>query len=132
MDYWSEEKKDYIKSLTKKKVLFAGIPNCNKINLKINRDNYDLILARSKTENFYIALNTMDYLNSQSVCVPKQLLDLMKKVKIGKALQNSLSHILCFESKCKEKTSNIVYLPSNDELVERFFSEPDSYFNRKD
>lgn len=132
MTYWSEEKKDYIKCLTKKKVLFAGIPDCNKISLKINRDNYDLILARSKEKNYYIALNMADYINAQSVSVSRQLLELMMKVKMGKESQDKLNCILYFKSQFKEKASNIVYLPPNDDLVEQFICNSDYYFSKRD
>lgn len=132
MNYWSEEKKEYIRSLTKKKVLFAGITDGNKINLKIDRDNYDLIFAVSKKENFYIALDISDYLEAKTVNVSKKLLDMIKNIKFRKMPSNSLTEILRFPSMYKKRKSYMVYIPPNDRLVEQFFSNTRRYFDMED
>lgn len=130
MKYWSDEMKDYIKSLTTKKIFFANIPTCHTIRLKMERNNYDIILARSKTENFYIALNANDYRNAMTTQVPKELLDLMKKAKLGKDVKKNLNRILCFTRSGKE--GNIIYIPPNNDFVEQFFKDTEKYLNRKD
>lgn len=130
MKYWSDEMKDYIKSLTAKKILFANIPHCHIIKLEIERNNYDIILAKSKTENFYIALNANNYTNVKTTKVPKELLDLMKKVKLKKDVEKNLNEIICFAH--PRKSSNVVYIPPNNDLIEQFFKETEEYFDRKD
>lgn len=95
----------------------------------MERNNYDIILARSKTDNFYIALNANDYKNAKSTSVPKELLDLMIKAKLGKDVKKKINRILCFTRSGKE--SNVVYIPSNNDLVELFFKKSDDYFAEK-
>lgn len=130
MKYWSDEMKDYIKSLTTKKIFFANIPTCHIISLKIKRNNYDIILARSKTENFYIDLSADDYANAKTTNVPKELINLMKKVRLKKDAEKNLNRIICFNRSGKD--SNVVYIPPNNDLVEQFFKDTDKYLNRND
>ncbi len=129
MKYWSEEMKDYIKNLTTKKIFFANIPDCHIIKLEMERDNYNIILAKSKTENFYIAFSADEYANAKTTTVPKKLIDLMKKAKVKKDVEKNLSRILCFSRLGKDR--NIIYIPPNNDLVEQFFKDTERYLNRK-
>ena len=120
MEYWSDDEKDYIKRLTRKRIFFTGIRNSYSIPLDKISDCYDIILAKSKAKNFYLAFKADSYVEQLTTSVPS---DLCRIQKLNHQKRCNLTDICSFRQLGKE--NSIVFIHS---LLEVFFKEPDKYF----
>lgn len=123
MEYWSDDEKDYIKRLTRKRIFFTGIRGCYKISLDKISDCYDIILAKSNTKIFYLAFKADSYVGQLTTSVPS---DLRRILKANNRKGYNLTGICPLKHGYNEYS--VVFIPSNNSLLEVFFKEPDKYF----
>lgn len=123
MGYWSDDEKDYIKRLTRKRIFFTGIRYSYSIPLEEISNCYDVILAKSKAKNFYLAFKADSYVEQLSTSVPNNLRRILKS---NNRKGYNLTGICPLKHGYKEYC--VVFIPSNNSLLEAFFKEPDKYF----